>query len=1753
LAFEPLEDRRLLANVTVGNLNDVVNGNVTSIADLIATPGADGISLREAIQAANADAAADTIDFSVTGTIQLTNVGHAGEIAITNHLTINGPGASVLTIRAFDPSATLGDGARIFNVNDFFSFTTKTVAISGLTLTGGDVANNEGGGAIRNAENLTVTNCTISGNRAGLTNVTFRGGGIANLSGNLTIIASTISGNTSTGSGGGIYSNLGSLTISQSTISGNAANLARGGGIETQSSTTTIDSSTISGNTAAGVGGGIYSSGAGITITNSTISDNSARASGGGVFASSGLTLRHSTITLNRSDSDNSGGETGGGVFVNSGTMDHTIVAGNLRSTSTRDDIAGTVAARYSLIGDNTGATITNNGGNQIGTVGSPIDPLLGLLAANGGPTRTHALLAGSPAIDTGDPIFSPPPANDQRGNPFSRIFGGRIDLGAFERQGRIVDTLVDEDDGNYTAGDLSLREAIGLVNSGDVAFESTISFADSLTSGGPATILLTMGELLITDTLTINGPGADLLTIDGNANSRIFNTSSAPAGTIVVFQYLTLTNGKAPILNFGGAIFVSGAAVTLIGCTITNCTAGSGGAVGTTGGSLTLQGCTITANSGGAIRFGGGATLLVEDSTLSGNTGGAIHFQGNAGSLSVVDSTISGNSTMLGGGGILVKNEEFGAPSPVMVIGSTISGNTSDIHGGGILISGFDLFVGEASLTLVDSTVSGNSAGGRGGGIYLESGYLRVEGSTISGNTAGEAGGGVFNLTGHSNQSGSVISSTIIDNTAGVNGGGLWASAGTFIDVGNNGTYKPFTITSSTISGNAADNHAGGAYLLGPCEITSSTITSNAAGIYGGGIYWHTPSDFGGVPRRITLTGSTIGDNEAGFAGGGIYTPDDVFIERFVDVQSSTIDGNRAGDRGGGIYLRRLRLQTTASTISGNEAGFAGGGVYLRDTLATLTSSTISDNVAREGGGVWHFDYEGQDTGTASLTISGTTISGNAATVRGGGVNNRRGVIAIEFSTVTQNDALAGQGSGIASRGDTLTRTDLRHTIVAENVSSDVDVISGATGTVNSFQSMGYNLVGTGNAAGSFNQTGDQAGVTNALLGPLAGNGGPTLTHALLEGSPAIDVGNPLAVGGVGGIPLYDQRGRPHSRVYDDDGVGGVRIDIGAFERQNPPVPQTFVVDTLIDEVNGDISPDNLSLREAIGLANGNIVQDVITFAPSLAGGTITLTLGELFITDSVTIDGLDAELLTIDASGNDPTPTIDDGNGSRVFNIDNPDDSLETLIDVEIIGLTLTGGDVVDPINLEGGGAIENFENLMVIDSVISGNSANSGGGIFSLGNLTLMGSTITGNSASSGSGGGIMEFGGTVTIVRSTIRDNTALGHGGGISHGDGQLAITESTISGNEAGGDGGGVYLGKTFATLTSSTISGNTAGQRGGGIFTFAAIQFLTSVIRHSTITNNSAPAGQGGGLASLGVDTSPTNVDSTIIAGNVGGDVHSFSGTNLFLSEGYNLIGTGNALGAFNQPGDQTGVDPLLGPMADNGGPTMTHALLAGSPAIDAGDPGFTGPPDYDQRGFAYNRVVGGRIDMGAFEFGAVSADFDEDGDVDGLDFLTWQRGFGIVSPDAIHEQGDADTDRDVDGADLSVWETQYGTIPVPLVAFSTASTSAEFAAVVPLEPVANVASLPKHSVSSADLIDLALAAHLANELIGTFDDTEVATPSLSFVDSSIEPVHWSDGATSSGLSTQASTALAAQEPSTTELSPWEDALDEAFASVFA
>lgn len=445
LHLETLEDRRVLAAVVVDTNTDIVDGDTTSIANLIATPGPDGfISLREAITAANTDAAADIITFdnSLDGDQILLTVAQ-GHLSISNDLTIDASAlVSGITINANDPSPTVGDGIHIFNITNGLG-SLIDVTLNNLTLLGGDSAN--AGGAIRSLENLTILNSTIAGNRALLD-----GGGIAQFTGDLTIISSTIAGNTTPEDGGAIYSiSNGNLQVIDSSISGNATGNEtgdHGGGVYARSTTgVEITSSTINGNSTTGDGGGLFVDDVNtVTILNSTISGNRSNRNGGGVFADldagETLILSLSTVTQNVSDDDSAGGGSGGGIYLAAGvgslTLANSIIAGNVDNSNTAPDVDNSqppspaLNQSFILIGNNKGSTIAASA--LVGTDAMPLDPLLGPLANNGGTTLTHALLIDSPAIDAGNPLFVGPPA-DQRGAPFNRIVGGRVDIGAFE------------------------------------------------------------------------------------------------------------------------------------------------------------------------------------------------------------------------------------------------------------------------------------------------------------------------------------------------------------------------------------------------------------------------------------------------------------------------------------------------------------------------------------------------------------------------------------------------------------------------------------------------------------------------------------------------------------------------------------------------------------------------------------------------------------------------------------------------------------------------------------------------------------------------------------------------------------------------------------------------------------------------------------------------------------------------------------------------------------------------------------------------------------------------------------------------------------------------------------------------------------------------------------------------------------------------------------------------------------------------
>ncbi|MCA9102605.1 MAG: hypothetical protein KDA63_15705 [Planctomycetales bacterium] len=1516
LSAEPLEDRRMLAVFTVTNNSD---GPVAAPGDL---PG----SLRQAIFDANLAGGADTIEFSAATygtTLSLTD----GQLTILDDVTITGPGADNFTIDA-------GGASRVLRVTN-----SADADISGLTLTGG---NADRGGGLRNyAGSITkLTDVVVDGNTATGNLEFWVGGGIRN-EGNLTINDSRITGNSTTvgiGGGAGIGNN-GVLVINRTTISGNSS-VSDGGGIYNYfTGNITIRNSTISNNSTPGTanddGGAIYSSGT-ILVIATTISGNSAF-NGGGLKSPGTTTIRHSTIA------NNSATSTGGGInSFGSVSLDHTIVADNTAVANGRD-VSGTVTANWSLIETTTGATI--NGANNI----TGFDPILDVLADNGGPTQTHALLAGSLAINGGNPAIASPPANDQRGAPFVRE-NGTIDIGAYEAQtfAFVVDTDVDESDGDFSPGDVSLREALEITNANPGA--ETITFAGSL-AGNP--INLVLGQLTVSDDVTITGLGANDLVIDAQGNSRVMRVTDSAT---VDISGLTLTGGNAG--QGGGLYNTLGATTTLTAVTIRDNEASTSFETGAglwNGGDLTVTDSLITGNHGtGGAAYGGGifnhynGVVSISRTTISGNTsrdGGALYNRGDA---TIVDSTLSSNMVTDDGGAIW-------SYSILSITGSTISDNSAGDAGGGVI----------GDMSIAYSTIAGNFAD-RGGGVWASGNSL--EHTIVANNTATSSGPDIH---------GTVTANwSLIENTAGatINGAdnitGLDPNLGPLAD--NGGPTETQALLPGSPAIHAGDPSAAGGVGTVPLydqrgagfdrvvfgRIDIGAVEFQDTAIPGQGLFVDEASDVvdgdfsvGHLALReaLILANLNAGADAITFdpilagstiflTNGQLQITDDVTItglgadDLAIDAQGNSrvvavTNNANAGisgltltgghdDRGGG--LRNFAGSTTTLTavaIDGNTSTQinydSGGGLWNQGDLTVIDSLIVGNTSVGGGGGIWS---------NAALTITGTTISGNSSTLGFGGGVYTEGTTSIEHSTITGNSA-NNDGGGIHRYDDTLT---LSHTIVANNTAAagpDIDGILTANWSLIE-DTTGATINGANNVTG-----------VDPMLGPLADNGGPTRTHAVMPGSPALNAGDPAFVG----PPNNDQRGAPFVRVSGT-------IDIGAYEAQT----LALVVDTNVDESDGDYSALDLSLREAIELANANPGADTITFAGSLAGNPIKLVLGQLTISDGVTITGLGANDLVIDAQDN-----------SRVMRVTG-------VVDVEISGLTLTGG------NADRGGGLFNDVDAttQLIEVVVDGNEAtnnfDTGAGIWNGGDLSVIDSRITGNTGTGSNtyGGGIRNSG-MLAILRTTIAGNSSY-DGGGIYNYSGDLTIIDSTISGNSAGDDAGGIYAAGTVS-ITGSTISGNSAPVgRSGGLQTTGTV-----VVHHSTIVDNfSGGAGGSGGGGGISVFGSLT-LDHTIVANNTsnstGPDIRGAVTANWSLIENTTdaIIGGANNV---------TGLDPVLGPLAINGGPTETHALLPGSPAIHAGDPaavaGVGTVPLYDQRGAGFDRVVFGRIDIGAVEY---------------------------------------------------------------------------------------------------------------------------------------------------------------------------------------
>ncbi|MCA9232205.1 MAG: hypothetical protein KDA57_16275 [Planctomycetales bacterium] len=1084
----------------------------------------------------------------------------------------------------------------------------------------------------------------------------------------------------------------------------------------------------------------------------------------------------------------------------------------------------------------------------------------------------------------------------------------------------------------------------------------------------------------MITLREAILAANTDTATGDAPAGSGLDEIAFAVDGRIQLASQLPTITGDLSIDGGGRPITIAGGSFRLI--EIDDGVGGNQITVSLTG--LSLTGAN-TGGSGGAIF--NAENLTVTETTIWGNTalvGGGIY---NTGTLLLQNLTLSDNQGSINGGGLY-------STGSAELESVTVYQNTAGFSGGGIwstgtLSLGNSAFAANVASSANTRHVFGTATAGSSFN-FLD----RPDGAAglmhgVDGNIIGNGSGGFLssNLSPLDDHGGPVptrmplADSPLLDNgddtvstATDSRGGPFLRDDGNGVDIGavERQTLAGLSLVVDTTSDNYdSDINANQLSLREAISLANGSVGAESisfAPLFDTAQTIAVKSEYHVVDDvMIDATGQLVTLD----AGGGLtanpgdghrlFVIDDGVLGTVLEVTLSglTITGGDPTSSSllgqGGAIRNMEHLSVQEVTLEENSAA-DGGGIYSVGEL-TVVRSTLADNRAtNRGGGIY---------ASGIATLDNSTLSANLALNQGGGIYSSFATFDIVSSTLTLNDA-NNNGGGIFENSSTIA---VNSSIVASNTSPSGANVFGALDT-NTF-----NFVG-----------GDP------LLNPLAFNGGPTSTHSFSVYSPVINAGDPALSMGT------DQRGTGFGRVE----LG--RADIGAYEFQDADLLMDLIVSSTADTLDEDFSAGQFTLREAIYIANTRPGLETIEFDPTLFATQQTIfTSSQLEIDDSLVINGTGRDLLTID--GNLGGDGLKNGNGHLLFRIF---PVVLSPISVEFRDLTLQGGDTNS-----NGGAISSGHDLTLRRVTVANNSGGSVGGV-SLNSgttSTIEDSLFTGNLARSSSidnsfAGAVR--GGNINIVRSTFSNNQSITGAGAVNvvPGSDVLNVSESTFSGNSGllGAGAIRVRLGSS-ANVVSSTFSDN-AGM-GALLFEGATLN-----LAHSTFVENTNDLTISSGAAHV------THSIVPVLAGTL-------------ASNTFNLIG----------------VDAMLGPLVDNGGPTLTHAPLPGSIAIDAGDmaaaPGMNDVPLFDQRGNNYGRVQNGRIDIGAFELrDTPSADFDNDGFITGFDFLSWQRGFGTNAPDAEKADGDADNDTDVDGSDLSIWESQLGTVAPLVVNYATSES---------------------------------------------------------------------------------------------------------------
>ena len=1146
-----------LSNPSNVNLGIQNTATLTIIEDdlLVTNTNASGAgSLRQAFLDANTNRQPENsqpyvsrINFAagVAGTISL----ESALPTLDGEVYINGPGAKILTIDGANNTPGVIANARTAYIND-------------LSITGGDGGTYSGegmGAGIYNTGTLEITRCRIYNN-----------GGI-------------FEANT-----GGIFHRNGVLRVTDSTIDGN-----RFGG------------DGFNGRGAAGAGVNIVSDGGATAVAvfrNSTISDNRATLGAGGIKAETSganslisLTLENTTVAGNTTGDDSPGAlRVAGAANSVSVSLSGTLVADNDAPQFTLATGNAVASNGNNLDADGTSGLTNGAGGNIVGTTGAPINALLARLADNGGQTPTRALKAGSPAIDKGAANGNLP--NDQRG--LTRTTDGdndgtnAPDIGAFELQKIVVTNAAD-------AGAGSLRQAILDNNQTGAAL-----IAFNISGSGTRTINLASPLPDLTRAVQIDATtqpgyttGVPAVALDGtNAGGAASGLNVIAADTLV--RGLEIRNFAADGIGVGavsrGTRFAHnsihdngdlGIDLENDGVTANDAGDADDGAnrrqnfpvlLTATEGTRVTGTLDSTPNSRFVLQFyaspvcdpsgNGEGQTFVGELTQTTDAAGALNFDRTFTGASFAGQFITATATNDATGDTsefsackqIESSNRFYFSSPTYIYSETNSAAAVAT----VRRAGAAATLGAASvevLTVANGTASGSQNCAVGADFIVRSQTL----SWAAGDNADKTVE-ILICPDTIPDPDETFGLVLANPTGGASLGAPSTAVATILDddyeVTNNNDSGAGSLRAAVEAANAqagsgtisfAANVVGTIDLLTALPALADDVTINGPGAkflnVRRSVAPNTP-DFTvfvvETGKSVTISGLTV-SNGRGAAAGGIYNSGTLVL------RGVAVDGN--------------------TSIGGSSVEVRAGGIANFGTL-TASNCTISNNSISESGGTGNAAglLNWGDNRTVSAALINCTISGNsvntesynsASAIISGRVNGGTAALTFNSCTIARNNSTATTGS---VSGVFLFNTSLAASNSVFFANQSKNFASSRNAGI--FNSLGYNFDSDGTSGWTNGTNGDIVGTAatprDPLIGILADNGGSTLTHALLDGSPLIDKGNRFSL-------TTDQRGA--LRPVDIAGITNASdgADIGAFEQQN--IAATGIEADVVSRPSGD------------------------------------------------------------------------------------------------------------------------------------------------------------------------------------------------------------------------------------------------------------------------------------------------------------------------------------------------------------------------------------------------------------------------------------------------------------------------------------------------------------------------------------------------------------------------------------------------------